>query len=40
MKEQVLPPESLTNEAIAARLTGDALESLNKGIIKKKTSFT
>ncbi|MEK5444394.1 hydrogenase small subunit [Fredinandcohnia sp. FSL W7-1320] len=36
MKEQVLPPESLTNEAIAARLTGDALESLNKGIIKKK----
>ncbi|MFD1779325.1 hydrogenase small subunit [Fredinandcohnia salidurans] len=36
MKEQVLPPESLTNEAIAARLAGDALESLNKGIIKKK----
>lgn len=36
MKEQVLPPESLTNEAIAERLTGEALESLSKGIIKKK----
>lgn len=36
MEGQILPPESLTNEAIAERLTSTALESLKKRIIKKK----
>lgn len=36
MKQHILPPEPLTNEAIAARLTNTAMNSINKGLIKKK----
>lgn len=36
MEGQILPPESLTNEAIAQRLTSTVLESLKKRTIKKK----
>lgn len=36
MQQHVLPPEPLTNEAIAARLTNTVLRSINKGLIKKK----
>lgn len=36
MEKQILPPEVLTNEAIAERLTSTAMESLRKKTIKKK----
>ncbi|MDF2557684.1 MAG: Ni/Fe hydrogenase [Bacillales bacterium] len=36
MKGQILVPKSLTNEAIAERLTSTALKNIKKGIIKKK----
>ena len=36
MEPPILPPESLTNEAIASRLTTTAMENINKGLIKKK----
>ncbi|SER81931.1 hydrogenase small subunit [Salipaludibacillus aurantiacus] len=36
MKKAVLPPDSLTNEAIAARLTNAADENLKKGLINKR----
>lgn len=36
MEQIILPPEDLTNEGIAARLTNDAIESINNGLIKKK----
>lgn len=34
--EQILPPETLNSEAIAARLTNAAIEKINKGLIKKR----
>ncbi|GGF18604.1 Ni/Fe hydrogenase [Halobacillus andaensis] len=36
MTEQVFPPESLTNEAIAERLSTTVRRSVNKGLIQKK----
>ena len=36
MEGQILPPESLTNEAIAERLTSTALESLNNEDYQEK----
>ncbi|WP_044641127.1 hydrogenase small subunit [Risungbinella massiliensis] len=36
MKQYVLPPEPLTNEAIAKRLTDGVLENINNGVIKKQ----
>ncbi|WP_084786757.1 hydrogenase small subunit [Bacillus tuaregi] len=36
MEGPILPPESLTNEAIAGRLTHTALENLQKGLIQKQ----
>ncbi|WP_173918216.1 hydrogenase small subunit [Halobacillus sp. Marseille-Q1614] len=36
MEERVLPPESLTNEAIAKRLSSTVVRSVNKDLIKKK----
>lgn len=36
MEKQILPPESLTNEAIAERLTNTAMKSIYKGLIPKK----
>lgn len=36
MEQIVLPPEDLTNEGIAARLTGEAMDQIQKGIIQKK----
>lgn len=35
-EEQILPPESLTNEAIAERLTGNTMKSIERGSIKKR----
>ena len=36
MEGQILPPESLTNEAIAERLSSTALKSIERKMIKKK----
>ncbi|MBT2689542.1 hydrogenase small subunit [Bacillus sp. ISL-47] len=36
MEKYILPPESLTNEAIAARLTKGARKGIEDGLIKKK----
>lgn len=36
MNRYILPPEPLTNEAIAARLTNAAMENIKNGLIKKK----
>ena len=36
MEQIILPPEDLTNEGIAARLTNDAIEGIQNGLIKKK----
>ncbi|WKB36519.1 hypothetical protein QS257_05390 [Terrilactibacillus sp. S3-3] len=36
MERQILPPEPLTNEAIASRLTDDAIRNIDRGLIKKK----
>lgn len=36
MSQPILPPESLTNEAIASRLTSTAMDQINKGLVKKK----
>ncbi|PKR76653.1 Ni/Fe hydrogenase [Halalkalibacillus sediminis] len=36
MEDQILPPESLTSEAIASRLTNNVSEQINNGLIKKQ----
>lgn len=36
MERQILPPEPLTNEAIASRLTSEAMKSVDSGLIKKQ----
>lgn len=36
MDRLILPPEPLTNEAIAERLTRTVMNEIDKGLIKKK----
>lgn len=39
MSQHVLPPEPMTNEAIASRLTNLAKKKIRDGLIKKRILF-